>query len=149
MPTAVYEGWWVMNDDLIAFKGYVKRLGVFQDRQVPFVVFWVKRFLESGCPDEHSYSDSLAASGKQDWQIRQALDSVRLYRSFSGSFPDSPVESGKPVDVLVRQLRVRQYSTSTVKTTQSGAGSSWSIALPVIWILGRIPPLPVFCRFLR
>lgn len=63
-----------MNECLIGFEEHVKRLGVFQDRQVPFVVFWVKRFLESGMPDDDSFSSLLSASGKQDWQIRQALD---------------------------------------------------------------------------
>lgn len=105
-----------MNDVLNAFEEHVKRLGVFQDKQVPFVVFWVKWFLESGLPDDESFSSLLAASGKKDWQIRQALDAVGLFRSFSGTALRVPADSGEPVEVLVRQLRVRHYSPSTVKT---------------------------------
>lgn len=40
-----------MNECLIGFEEHVKHLGVFHDRQVPFVVFRVKRILESGLPD--------------------------------------------------------------------------------------------------
>lgn len=105
-----------MSDALIGYEEYVKRLGVYQDRQVPFVVLWVRRYLESGCSDDIAFSNELSASGKQDWQIRQALDSVRLFRSFSGSSADSPDECGEPVGVMIRQLRVRHYSSSTVKT---------------------------------
>jgi len=83
MMTEAYEKWWEMNDALIGYEEYVKRLGVYQDRQVPFVGFWVKWFLESGLPDDESFSSLPGASGKQDWQIRQALDAVRLFRSFS------------------------------------------------------------------
>lgn len=116
MLTAAYEGWLEMSDALIGYEEYVKSLGVYQDRQVPFVVFWVKWFLESGLPDDESFSSLLAASGKKDWQIRQALDAVGLFRSFSGADLLVPADSGEPVEVLVRQLRVRHYSPSTVKT---------------------------------
>jgi integron integrase len=105
-----------MSIDLIAFEEHVKHLGVFPERQVPFVVIWVRRYLESGCSDDSAFSDLLAASGKQDWQIRQALDAVRLFRSFSGGSLEIAAETVEPVDVLVRQLKVRHYSSSTVKT---------------------------------
>lgn len=116
MLTAAYEGWREMNAVLIGFSEHVKRLGVYQDRQVPFVIFWVKWFLESGMPDDDSFSSVLAASGKQDWQIRQALDAVKLFRSFSGTAIEVPEDSGEPLDVMVRRLRVWHYSPSTVKT---------------------------------
>jgi hypothetical protein len=105
-----------MDDPLINFSEYVKCLGVFQDRQVPFVVFWVRWFLESGLPDDDSFSSLLSASGKQDWQIRQALDAVKLFRSFSVGAIGVPADSDEPLDVMARQLRVRHYSPSTVKT---------------------------------
>lgn len=105
-----------MSVDLIAFEEHVKRLGLFREKQVPFVVFWVRRYLESGCSDDSAFSDVLSASGKQDWQIRQALDAVRVFRSFSGASLEAAVETDEPVVVLIRQLRVRHYSASTVKT---------------------------------
>lgn len=85
MLTAAYEGRWETSDALIGYEEVVNRLSVYQDRQVPLVVFWVKWFLESGLPDDESFSSLFGPSGKQDWQIWQALDSLRLFRPFSGA----------------------------------------------------------------
>lgn len=74
-----------MSDALIGYEEYVKRLGVYQDRQVPFVVFWVKWFLESGLPDDESFSSLLVLR-----ESRIGRSGRRLMRS--SCFAHSPAQ---------------------------------------------------------
>lgn len=41
---------------------------------------------------------------------------MKVYRSYRGVVHEVPFDSGEPVDGMIRQLRVRHYSMSTVKT---------------------------------
>ncbi|MCD4708936.1 MAG: hypothetical protein K8S62_14495 [Candidatus Sabulitectum sp.] len=46
------------------------------------MILWVREFLFLGQPDDTVFvADSLERNGHQDWQIRQALDAVKMFRS--------------------------------------------------------------------
>ncbi|MBN1433816.1 integron integrase, partial [Candidatus Fermentibacterales bacterium] len=101
------------------FERQLRQRQLAQPHQVPYLVHWVERFLRAGRPSEEELSRCLEAEGKQPWQIRQALDAVKIYLQV---FPEEvePAEDksnkGDPVSRLVDALRIRHYSTSTEKT---------------------------------
>ena len=84
--------------------------------QLPYFVHWVKLFLASGCSTENEFSLLLENKGKEDWQIRQALDAVKLYRNHIGFDGKVFVEIEDPLPVLLKKLQVRHYSKKTVKS---------------------------------
>ncbi|MCK5115576.1 MAG: phage integrase N-terminal SAM-like domain-containing protein [Candidatus Aegiribacteria sp.] len=75
-------------------------------------------------PDEASYSYLLSKEGKHDWQIRQALDAVKLYQQFSPTKEKDIEESDHvdPIEIMIKKLRVRHYARSTVKSYSSWGG---------------------------
>ncbi len=87
------------------------------------MIWWVKHYMDINHPDEASYSDALSKEGKHDWQIRQALDAVKLYWQFSTDEEKKVGESDQvdPFLTMIRKLSVRHYARSTVKSY-----SSWS-----------------------
>lgn len=48
------------------------------------MVWWVKHFLSKGKPEEAMYADILEKEGRKDWQIRQALEAVKIYCERNG-----------------------------------------------------------------
>lgn len=94
----------------------IKRRGVVEERHLPYFGLWVKRFLSSGCSDDGEFSSLLASEGKAEWQIRQALDALKLYREFAGGAAFFSAESGDPLSVMKERLLVRHYSRRTVKS---------------------------------
>jgi integron integrase len=112
-----------MQRKLQAFKEYLRKLNLVSDRLLPYMLWWVRNHLFLGRPEETIYADVLEKEGKQDWQIRQALDAVKLYQQYSGD-PEKGRDGATaedPVEILIEKLRIRHYSRSTVRTY-----SSWS-----------------------
>lgn len=105
------------------FEEYLQSLKLVREKQVPFMLWWVRHYRALGRPGEHEYADALEKEGRKDWQIRQALDAVKLYSRFAGveEGNEAVSVSSDPVAALVDALRVRHYSRSTVKTY-----SGWS-----------------------
>ncbi len=99
---------------LDGFAEYLTGRGLVPEKKVPFFVYWVQRYLDSGCDGEGSFAEVLYTLGKEDWQIRQALDAVKLYLRWSGD-SGAAVEDGdgSPLDVMSRVLRTRHYSIRT------------------------------------
>jgi len=51
-------------------------------------------------PDEHNYSAILAEERRDDWQICQALDSVKLYKRLTGDNDNKDVSETEPISAL-------------------------------------------------
>ena len=107
----------IMQSQLKGFEEYIRNLKLVRDNHIPYMLGWVKHFEHLGNPEEAAFSDVLEREGRQDWQIRQALDAVKLFRSFTGAEADSPsITECDPVAILIEKLKVRHYSRSTVRT---------------------------------
>ena len=98
-----------------SFKEEIIRKGLVPEKNLPYFMMWVKKYFESCCKSEAEFSDFLSEQGREDWQIRQALDAVRLYREFSGGLNGEERFYGNPLQALERMLKVRHYSPRTVK----------------------------------
>lgn len=106
----------ISSDRLKEFERVLREKELVQQRHLQFFVHWVERYLRQGFPSELEYGDSLEREGKQPWQIRQALDAVKLYRQlFPEENPAGP-SSADPMTRLVESLRIRHYSYNTEKT---------------------------------
>ena len=111
-----------MDKQLLQYQEEIKKRGLVPDRHTPFLVGWVRKYLSFGKPEDAVFSDILERNGREGWQIRQALDAVRIYNSM---FRQSVVEgcdaavSGKAMasdlDQLINKLRVRHYALATEK----------------------------------
>lgn len=97
------------------YESELKRRGLVSDRHIPYFSGWVRKYVASGCSDDASFSGLLEGEARPDWQIRQALDAVRLYRQFFDRAEERS-SAGDPLEVLVDRLRVRHYSARTVKS---------------------------------
>ncbi len=66
------------------FAEYLKEKDLVEERKIPFFLLWVGKYNQLG-PDvnENEFSNLLDTEGKQGWQIRQALDALKIYRSWS------------------------------------------------------------------
>ncbi len=110
-----------MHTKLEEFENNLKSQDLVSDSHLPYMIWWVKHYLDLDHPDEASYSDALSKEGKHDWQIRQALGAVKLYRQFSTDEEKKVVESDQvdPLETMIRKLCVRHYARSTVKSYSS------------------------------
>ncbi len=121
--SCISMGWVIMQRKLEKFEEHLRKLNLVNDRQSPCMLRLVRNHLFLGRPEEAVYADVLEKEGKQDWQIRQALDAMKLYRQYSGdSEKDRDGATPEdPIEILIEKLRIRHYSRSTVRTY-----SSWS-----------------------
>ncbi len=107
----------ISSDRLSEFERLLSEKDLVPRRHLQFFVHWVERYLHQGFSSEAEFGDSLEREGKQPWQIRQALDAVKLYRQL---FPaENAIAAGVSDDPLVRLvecLRIRHYSYNTEKT---------------------------------
>ena len=112
-----------MHTKLEEFENNLRSQELVNDSHLPYMIWWVKHYMDINHPDEASYSDALSKEGKHDWQIRQALDAVKLYWQFSTDEEKKVGESDQvdPFLTMIRKLSVRHYARSTVKSY-----SSWS-----------------------
>jgi hypothetical protein len=80
------------------------------------VIHGAERFLHEEARDESAFSSVLAEEGKLPWQVRQALDAVKVFRQlFSDeSVPVSEIEGIQgPILQMTDHLHLRRYSRST------------------------------------
>ena len=106
-----------MIHELSMYQQEFKDKGLVREDKIRYMVLWVQRFFSLGQPDDAVFADSLEREGRQDWQIRQALDAVKMFRSIH---PDvnsirETSQSLYPLDELRDCLRVRHYARSTEK----------------------------------
>ena len=70
-----------MIEYLKQYKSELMAKDLVRQNQVPYMVGWVHRFLSLGEHEETVFADVLEKEGREDWQIRQALDAVGIYNS--------------------------------------------------------------------
>ena len=106
-----------MQKSVEGFRQYLESLNILPNNQLPYFLWWVKHYNQLGNPEEVRYSDILEEEGREAWQIRQALDAVKLYQQYTGK-NEGEIEVGDldPVEKLVRKLKIRHYARSTVRT---------------------------------
>jgi integron integrase len=100
-------------------------LGLVREKELPYMVSWVRQYIELGFPVDEEYAEILLGEGRREWQVRQALDAVKLYRKLMGvedGGTGGSDEEVSPLASLVRKLRVRQYSRRTVKAYSHWCG---------------------------
>ncbi len=124
--------------ELSRFAEYVLSRGLVKEANARFYVFWVRRFLNEGVTDPSlslservdAFLAKLTEDGKEDWQVRQAEQALRLYFhnfqkdadwSARSALPlQDPARQGFPMaaalEALRTRLRTRHYSYSTEKT---------------------------------
>ena len=104
--------------DLEPFVNYIKQRNLTDERQLPYYVKWVQRFLTADLPpiatapnDRILAFENLLSKDHalQDWQIRQALRAVELYvkvfMTTSPSEPMQPDDQKKAVSESERVMR--------------------------------------------
>ncbi len=88
-----------------------------RQNQVPYMVGWVRHFLFLGNPEEAVYADILEKEGKEGWQIRQALEAVKMYCSSCPCCMEEPVGFDLvPLNEMRNKLRIKHYARSTEKS---------------------------------
>ncbi|NOQ22355.1 MAG: integron integrase [Candidatus Aegiribacteria sp.] len=106
-----------MKYDMNEYKDKLASLNLVQENHIPYMAGWVKHFLVLGNPDDAVFADILSREGREDWQIRQALDAVKIYR---GIYPEDSTaietNSTEPMQIMRDSLKVRHYARSTEKT---------------------------------
>ena len=114
-----------MASELVVFEERLQALRLVREKELPYMVSWVRRYIKLGCPGDEEYAEILLGEGRWDWQVRQALDAVKLYRKMVGvedAGAEASDEEVSPLALLVRKLRVRQYSQRTVKAYSHWCG---------------------------
>lgn len=114
-----------MESELAVFEERLRELRLVREKELPYMVSWVRHYIELGFPGDEEYAGILLGEGRWDWQVRQALDAVKLYRKMVGvenGGAGGSDDEGSPLTLLVRRLRVRQYSRRTVKAYSHWCG---------------------------
>jgi hypothetical protein len=75
----------IMKYDMNEYRDKLSSLNLVQENHIPYMTGWVKHYLALGNPDDAVFADILYREGREDWQIRQALDAVKIYR---GLYPE-------------------------------------------------------------
>ncbi len=116
--------------DLELFESFLRQRRVIPEKRIPFYMHWVRRFLafsrqHTEIPRQEMVAAFLRhlAKEKEDWQVKQARDAVRLYRYFRES-PQDGEKGGKKraaewglVEAKMREaLRLRHRSIRTERT---------------------------------
>lgn len=105
-----------MQENLRLYEGELIEKNLVRQNQVPYMVWWVKHFLSMGKPEEAMYADILETEGRKDWQIRQALEAVKIYCSkYLIDYEEAVDTSLTPLDEMRTCLRTRHYSRRTEK----------------------------------
>jgi len=122
--------------DLEPFANYIKQRNLTDERQLPYYIKWVQRFLTADLPpiatspnDRIQAFENLLSKDHaiQDWQIRQALRAVELYvKVFVTTSPSKPIkpddqkqavsESERVYAEMRDLIRIRHYSYRTEQT---------------------------------
>ena len=105
-----------MRAELNEFEDDLKKRQIIPEKSVKYFVLWVRQYLLQGSPEEADFCRALDADAREDWQVRQALDAVTLYKHFSvGEEAEDYSVMEDPVEVVRQRLRVKHYSEKTVK----------------------------------
>ena len=115
MSTLLNKSKTARNADLEGFAQTLRERDLVPDNHVRYMLWWVSHYLSLGKPEDQKYADQLESEGREDWQIRQALDAISIYRNMYGKPDDKCLESDPPLRKLAESLRVRHYARSTVK----------------------------------
>ena len=103
--------------DLNEFAEYLKEKDLVEERKIPFFLHWVGKYNQLGPGvNENEFSSLLDTEGKQGWQIRQALDALKIYGSWCGGETVGCTSGSDPIDTMQKALRVRHYSYRTEKS---------------------------------
>ena len=106
-----------MKYNMNEYTDKLSSLNLVQENHIPYMTGWVKHYLALGNPTDASFANILCREGRENWQIRQALDAVKIYRSM---YPqDSKTDRGnsvEPIQIMRDSLQVRHYARSTMKS---------------------------------
>jgi integrase len=118
--------------DLHPFMEFIRSRGVVPERNIPFYVSWVRRYLQTEMPGVIvDLTDKLQffceqldrQGGVQDWQMDQARRAVELYERvyrkepLPNAAPERPLAEGETACERMRDLiRLRHYSLRTEQT---------------------------------
>lgn len=124
-----------LNDKLPAFQRYLLDKNLAPEKNVPFYAYWASRFLDYARKHDYSaleynevavleFLESLKSDKHiQDWQHRQANDSIRLYYFHYLKKTDDrsvKVVASESVPEIInearRLIRLKHYSISTERT---------------------------------
>jgi len=105
-----------MSIDLSEYEKMLNSLNLTREKQIPYMPNWVRKYIHSGSPEEAEYADILLREGREEWQIRQALDAVKLYRAEESCISRDNVSVEDPLNTMRSKLRIRHYAASTIKT---------------------------------
>jgi integron integrase len=115
---SVFGRRWRLGDemyDLDGFGKYLRERGLVAKGRVPFFVYWVEKYLKLGFDNESDFSAVLEGERKKDWQIKQAMDAIKLYAMWSGESRGKQVTGSDPLSAMRKALRVRHYALKTEK----------------------------------
>ncbi|MBD3369532.1 hypothetical protein GF402_04125 [Candidatus Fermentibacteria bacterium] len=105
-----------MKASLEEYEKSLRNAELVPDHHVKYMVWWVPLYLSLGTPELAEFATRLETEGREDWQIRQALDAVKLYNRVLGEDEERCYSAqSPPLKQLVESLRLRHYSRSTVK----------------------------------
>lgn len=68
-----------MHGELNEVMDELKKRQIIPEKSVKFFVLWVRQYLLQDSPEEVDFCRALEADSREGWQIRQALDAVKLY----------------------------------------------------------------------
>ncbi|MCK5116890.1 MAG: integron integrase [Candidatus Aegiribacteria sp.] len=105
-----------MSIDLSEYERMLNSLNLAREKQIPYMLNWVRKYMYFGSPEEAEYADILLREGREEWQIRQALDAVKLYRRDKSCQSKDNVSVEDPLNSMRSKLKVRHYALSTVRT---------------------------------
>ena len=105
-----------MDSKLAVFRDCITSKKIVKQNHISHFIKWLQYYLSLGKPEDAVFSDTLEKEGKPDWQIRQALDAVKLYRDFMGERPVVNCEVKNPLDAMQEKLRIRHYAYKTEKS---------------------------------
>ncbi|MCD4708979.1 MAG: phage integrase N-terminal SAM-like domain-containing protein [Candidatus Sabulitectum sp.] len=106
-----------MYVELNEFQDQLKKKQIVPEKSIKYFVYWIRQYLILDSPDEVDFSRALDADAREDWQIRQAVDAVRLYKYFSlEERPEDSCAEEDPVELVRSSLRVKHYSEKTIRS---------------------------------
>ena len=86
------------------YKDKLSSINLLRENHIPYMVGLVKHFLVLGDPDDAAFADILYREGRKDWQIRKALDAVKIYR---GIYPEDSATIKELLSIKI--LRLQEY----------------------------------------
>ncbi len=105
-----------MKYDLDEYNEYLSSLNLVLEKHIPYMNGWVKHFLHLGQPTSADFADILEKEGREDWQVRQALDAVKIFNEvYPGDNSEVMRKTENPLKIMRENLRIRHYARSTEK----------------------------------